>query len=85
VTCPECGLLDPYNGAGDGIGSCDCARCVCCGGVPYWCDCGRDFDPSRDDPDEPYDHLCNDQACPHRRRRAAARVAVTATPREEYL
>ena len=25
--CDVCGLPDPYNGQGDGIGSCDCPRC----------------------------------------------------------
>lgn len=25
--CDVCGLPDPYNGGGDGIGSCDCPRC----------------------------------------------------------
>ena len=25
--CDVCGLPDPYNGRGDGIGSCDCHRC----------------------------------------------------------
>lgn len=27
--CDVCKLPDPYNGDGDGIGSCDCARCDC--------------------------------------------------------
>lgn len=27
--CDVCGLPDPYNGTGDGIGSCDCPRCEC--------------------------------------------------------
>ncbi|MBM7788877.1 hypothetical protein [Tenggerimyces flavus] len=27
--CDVCGLPDPYNGSGDGIGSCDCPRCEC--------------------------------------------------------
>lgn len=27
ITCDVCGLPDPYNGAGDGIGSCECPRC----------------------------------------------------------
>lgn len=25
--CDVCGLQDPYNGTGDGIGSCECPRC----------------------------------------------------------
>jgi hypothetical protein len=29
--CDVCGLVDPYNGTGDGIGSCDCPRCDYCG------------------------------------------------------
>lgn len=29
VECVECCLPDPYNGHGDGIGSCDCPRCDC--------------------------------------------------------
>lgn len=32
MRCPECLLPDPYNGQGDGIGSCDCPRCERCGG-----------------------------------------------------
>lgn len=28
MTCDVCGLPDPYNGDGDGIGSCDCPRCL---------------------------------------------------------
>lgn len=27
MECDVCGLTDPYNGQGDGIGSCDCPRC----------------------------------------------------------
>jgi hypothetical protein len=29
LDCDVCGLPDPYNGYGDGIGSCDCPRCEC--------------------------------------------------------
>jgi len=34
MTCDICGLPDTYYGQGDGIGSCDCARCDC--GVAVW-------------------------------------------------
>ena len=27
VECDVCGLPDPYDGGGDGIGSCECPRC----------------------------------------------------------
>lgn len=27
VDCDVCGLPDPYNGGGDGVGSCECPRC----------------------------------------------------------
>lgn len=27
MRCDVCGLVDPFNGDGDGIGSCDCPRC----------------------------------------------------------
>jgi len=37
VTCFDCNLPDPYNGAGDGIGSCDCPRCDRCGAAPGGC------------------------------------------------
>lgn len=39
--CWDCRLVDPYNGQGDGIGSCECARCEHCGGRPLRCDCGH--------------------------------------------
>lgn len=39
--CFDCGLADPYDGAGDGIGSCDCPRCEQCGAGPG-CDCRDD-------------------------------------------
>jgi len=29
VRCDVCMLPDPYNGQGDGIGSCECPRCDC--------------------------------------------------------
>ena len=29
MRCDVCLLPDPYNGAGDGIGSCECPRCDC--------------------------------------------------------
>lgn len=29
MRCDVCLLPDPYNGGGDGIGSCDCPRCDC--------------------------------------------------------
>lgn len=63
MRCLDCGLPDPYNGQGDGIGSCDCPRCQCCGAGPQECECNRDFDDLYDDADEPYDYLCNDTSC----------------------
>lgn len=45
MRCDVCGLPDPYNGGGDGIGSCDCSRCDC--GVAAWsslCTCPTDDD-----------------------------------------
>lgn len=71
MRCSRCGLPDIHGGDGDGIGSCDCARCICCLAGPDECECGRDFDDLFDDPDEPYDPLCNDTACDWRRYRAA--------------
>ncbi|MET8908374.1 hypothetical protein [Micromonospora sp. NPDC004551] len=56
MTCDVCGLPDPYNGDGDGIGSCDCPRCDHGCGVArgsYLC-CGDD-DPG-DDSDAGWDH-----------------------------
>jgi hypothetical protein len=76
MRCDSCGLPDNYCGQGDGIGSCDCPRCECCGGGPDDCDCGRDFDEIYDDPDEPFDPLCNDTACDYRQARLD-RKAVT--------
>lgn len=40
--CFDCGLPDPYNGAGDGIGSCECSRCEWCAGPPGICHCEAD-------------------------------------------
>lgn len=37
--CLLCGLPDPYDGQGDGIGSCDCSRCDDCGAGPEQCEC----------------------------------------------
>jgi hypothetical protein len=42
MRCFECGLPDNYLGHGDGIGSCDCARCEWCGGPPGVCNCSED-------------------------------------------
>lgn len=41
LRCLDCGLPDPYEGHGDGIGSCDCPRCQSCGAGPLECDCGN--------------------------------------------
>lgn len=41
MRCLECGLPDPYDGWGDGIGSCECPRCEYCG-APPGCDCSDD-------------------------------------------
>ena len=42
TVCLVCGLYDPYDGQGDGIGSCDCPRCPWCGAGPESCDCRQD-------------------------------------------
>jgi hypothetical protein len=45
MRCDVCLLPDPYNGAGDGIGSCECSRCDC--GTAAWsalCTCPPDDD-----------------------------------------
>jgi hypothetical protein len=51
--CDGCGLLDLYDGAGDGIGSCDCPRCEERGEAAgsAWCrGCPRDgYEPDGDD------------------------------------
>lgn len=54
--CFDCNLPDPYNGAGDGIGSCECARCEYCGGPPGVCNCDEwdcDCDDYEDRPELP--------------------------------
>jgi hypothetical protein len=38
----DCGMYDPYDGQGDGIGSCDCPRCEWCAGPPGVCSCESD-------------------------------------------
>lgn len=53
MRCFECGLPDPYQGRGDGIGSCDCPRCEDCGWAPGVCNCDED-----DGPDWPDDVTC---------------------------
>jgi hypothetical protein len=40
--CMDCGMYDPYDGDGDGIGSCDCPRCEWCGGPPGMGCCPED-------------------------------------------
>lgn len=40
--CLTCNLPDPYNGDGDGIGSCECPRCDTCGSAPLTCECERE-------------------------------------------
>ena len=42
--CWDCRLPDPYNGQGDGIGSCECPRCEHCGGGPLRCDCTDEYE-----------------------------------------
>lgn len=78
MRCLVCGLPDSYRGQGDGIGSCDCPRCDCCNAGPDECDCRRDFDEIYDEPDEPFDWLCNDTACGHRHLRLARKAAADA-------
>ena len=48
----DCGLPDPYNGDGDGIGSCECPRCEWCGAAPLECSCESDDDYLPDWPDD---------------------------------
>ncbi len=75
-------LPDPYAGHGDGIGSCECSRCDCCGAGPDECDCGRDWDELQvwcEDDDAPTDHLCNDPGCDHLRLRLERKAKETAT------
>jgi hypothetical protein len=50
--CFDCNMPDPYNGAGDGIGSCDCPRCEDCGAPPGGCNGHDDWDD--DEGDDPY-------------------------------
>lgn len=59
LDCDVCGLPDPYQGAGDGIGSCDCPRCQCGAAACSWlCTCPPDdvADPLWEIsyPEEPY-------------------------------
>lgn len=77
MICQLCGLPDHYRGFGDGIGSCECPRCECCGAGPWDCECGRAWDSDYDDDGEPYDYLCNDTCCPWRRARVEAKEATT--------
>ena len=53
MTCDVCGLPDPYNGNGDGIGSCDCPRCDHGCGVAAMS--GLCSGPDDDDPDAGWD------------------------------
>jgi hypothetical protein len=52
--CDVCGLPDPYQGTGDGIGSCGCPRCEC-GEAAHsaFCTCPPDdyYDPDDDERD----------------------------------
>lgn len=74
MICPNCGLYDGYRGQGDGIGSCDCPRCQCCGRGPSDdCDCSQDWDEYEEPTDEIDDWLCNDTACDWRRARVEAK------------
>jgi hypothetical protein len=56
MRCDVCDLPDPYQGNGDGIGSCDCTRCEC--GAAAWsmfCTCPPEDDPGwPEDDDERY-------------------------------
>lgn len=85
MRCQLCGLPDPYRSHGDGIGSCDCTRCECCGAGPDECECGRDWDDMKTFLDEDEiaemesEWLCNDWACDHRRARADRRRQQAAT------
>ena len=49
--CFDCNLPDPYDGNGDGIGSCDCSRCEWCGQPPGVCSCTA-YDYEEDWPDD---------------------------------
>jgi hypothetical protein len=59
--CFECGLVDPYDGEGDGIGSCECPRCEDCGAPPGACN-GHDED-ERDHEDPYARQCCGDPNC----------------------
>ena len=78
MTCLRCGLPDPYQGQGDGFGSCECSRCDCCRAAPEECDCSQDWDGYEDefpgDPNGGEDWLCNDTSCYHRQARVEARA-----------
>lgn len=76
MTCPRCGLPDSYRGQGDGIGSCDCSRCVCCGAGPDECECQYEVDEYYVEPDEPWDYLCSDSTCDHLLFRLARKAAA---------
>jgi hypothetical protein len=55
MICDVCDLPDPYQGNGDGIGSCDCPRCEC--GAAVWsvfCTCPPEDDGQWPDDDEAY-------------------------------
>jgi len=58
VNCFDCGLPDPYQGRGDGIGSCECPRCQECGAPPEGCDCAwtEDLCDCCGDPDDDAGH-----------------------------
>ena len=44
MECDVCGLPDPYNGDGDGIGSCECPRCECGAAADsQFCSCPDDY------------------------------------------
>lgn len=78
MPCESCGLPDNYQGQGDGIGSCDCSRCDCCGAPPLQCECDRDWDVYWDGDEEQAsdDHLCNNPSCDYRRSRIQQRKAA---------
>lgn len=73
MTCRECGLPDLHCGQGDGIGSCECRRCDCCGGGPNDdCNCRYEWPEHDEDDSAGADPLCNDSACPWRQTRIDA-------------
>ena len=73
MICQRCDLPDSYRGQGDGIGSCECSRCDCCGAAPLECECERDWEDVYDFDDEAeYDYLCGDRACAWRQARTKA-------------